>query len=111
MCSSQVLLKMRMSSKYTTTKELVKGLNTSSINLMKVASAFVKPKGMTNHSKRPYLDLKVVFHTLVGYMETWWYPDFRSILLNNFSPFSWSRRSSILGIGYRFLTVILFKAL
>jgi hypothetical protein len=43
-------LKMRMSSKYTTTKELVKGLNTSSINLMKVVGAFVKPKGMTNHS-------------------------------------------------------------
>jgi hypothetical protein len=72
MCSSQVLLKMRMSSKYTTTKELVKGLNTSSINLMKVVGAFVKPKGMTNHSKRPSLDLKVVFHTLVGSMGTWW---------------------------------------
>jgi hypothetical protein len=54
---------MRMSSIYTTTKELVKGLNTSSINLMKVVGAFVKPKGMTNHSKIPSLDLKVVFHT------------------------------------------------
>jgi hypothetical protein len=61
-----------MSSIYTTTKELVKGINTSSINLMKVAGAFVKPKGMTNHSKRPSLDLKVVFHTLVGSMGTWW---------------------------------------
>ena len=28
---------------------------------MKVASALVKPKGMTNHSKRPSLDLKAVF--------------------------------------------------
>jgi hypothetical protein len=55
-----------MSSKYTTTKELVKGLNASSINLMKVAVAFFKPKGMTNHSKRPSLDLKAVFHTSVG---------------------------------------------
>jgi hypothetical protein len=27
--------------------------------------AFVKPKGMTNHSKRPSLDLKEVFHTSV----------------------------------------------
>jgi hypothetical protein len=27
-----------------------------------------------------------------------------------FFPFSWSRRSSIHGIGYRFLTVILFRA-
>jgi hypothetical protein len=50
------------------TKELVKGLNTSSINLMKMVSAFVQPKGMTNHSKRPSLDLKVVFHTSVGLM-------------------------------------------
>jgi hypothetical protein len=52
---------MRMTSRFTTTKELVKGLNTSSINLMKVVGAFVKPKGMNNHSKRPSLDLKVVF--------------------------------------------------
>jgi hypothetical protein len=64
------MLKMRMSSIYTTTKELVKGLNTSSINLMKVFGAFVKPKGMTSHSKRPSLDLKVVLHTSVGSMET-----------------------------------------
>jgi hypothetical protein len=72
MYSSQVLLKMRMSSKYTTTKELVKGLNTSSINLMKVVGAFVKIKGMTKHSKRPSLDLKSIFHTSVGSMGTWW---------------------------------------
>jgi hypothetical protein len=63
---------MRMSSKYTTTKELLKGLNTSSINLMKVFAAFFKPKGMTSHLKRPSLDLKVVFHTLFGSMGTWW---------------------------------------
>jgi hypothetical protein len=61
-----------MSSKYTTTKELVKGLNTSSINLMKVVGAFVNPKGMTNHLKRPSLDLKVFFHTSVGSIGIWW---------------------------------------
>jgi hypothetical protein len=27
--------------------------------------ASVKPKGMTNHSKRPFLELKTIFHTLV----------------------------------------------
>jgi hypothetical protein len=59
-------MKMRMSYRYTTTKELVKGHNTSSINLMKVVGTFVKLEGMNNHSNRPYLDLKVVFHTLVG---------------------------------------------
>jgi hypothetical protein len=63
---------MRMSSKYTTTKELVKDLNTSSINLMKLVGAFVKPKGMTNHSKISSLDLKVVFHTSLGSMGTRW---------------------------------------
>jgi hypothetical protein len=52
-------------------KIVVKGLNTSSINLIKVVGAFVKPKGMTNHSKRPSLDLKFVFHTSVGLMGTW----------------------------------------
>jgi hypothetical protein len=72
MCSSQVILKMRKPSKYTTTKYLVKSLNTSSIILMKVADDFFKPRGMTSHSKRPYLDLKVVFHTSVGLMGTWW---------------------------------------
>jgi hypothetical protein len=61
-----------MSSRYTTTKQLVKGLNTSSINLMKVVGAFVNPKGMTNHSKRPSLDFNVVFHTSIGSMGTWW---------------------------------------
>jgi hypothetical protein len=47
-----------MSSRYTTTKLLVNGHRISSIILMKVARAFVKPKGMTNHSKRPSFDLK-----------------------------------------------------
>ena len=62
-CSSQVWLKIRMSSKYTTTNELVNGRKMSSIILMKVAGAFVNPKGMTSHSKRPSLALKAIFHT------------------------------------------------
>ena len=37
----------------------------SSIILIKVAGAFVKPKGMTSHWKRPSFDLKAVFHTSV----------------------------------------------
>jgi hypothetical protein len=56
---------MRMSSKYITTKILVKGHRISSIILIKVVGAFFKIKGMTNHSKRPSFDLKVVFHTFV----------------------------------------------
>ena len=52
---------MRMSSRYTTTKVLVNGRRISSIILMKVDGEFVKPKGMTNHSKRSSFNLKVVF--------------------------------------------------
>ena len=51
--SSQVWLKIRMSSKYTTTNELVNGHKMSSISLMKVIGSFISPKGMTNHLKRP----------------------------------------------------------
>ena len=47
-----------MESKYTTTNELVNGRKMSSIILMNVAGAFVNPKGMTSHSKRPSLALK-----------------------------------------------------
>jgi hypothetical protein len=58
-------LKMRISSIYTTIKVLVKGHRISSIILIKVVGAFIKPKGMTNHSKRPSFDLKAVFDTSV----------------------------------------------
>ena len=70
-CSSQVWLKIIMSSKYTTTNELVNGHKMSSINLIKVAGAFVNPQGMTNHLKRPSLALKAVFHTSEGLIGTW----------------------------------------
>jgi hypothetical protein len=63
---------MRIPSKHTTTKDFLKGLSTSSINLMKVVGAFVKPKGITNHSNIPSLYLNVVFHTSGGSMGIWW---------------------------------------
>jgi hypothetical protein len=91
---------MSMSSRYTTTKELVNDGKMSSIILKKVSRALVKTKGMTNQSKRPSLELKVVFHTSVCSISTQWYPDLRSILLNCLAPLSWSRRSSIQGMGY-----------
>jgi hypothetical protein len=61
-----------MSSRYTTTKLLMNGRRILSIILMKVAGAFFKPKGMTNHSKMPFFDLKAVFHTSVYSIGTWW---------------------------------------
>jgi len=47
-----------MSSKYTTIKEFL-----SSIILMNVVGALVKPKGINNHLKLSSLDLSVFFHT------------------------------------------------
>jgi hypothetical protein len=60
-----------MSSRYTTTNEFVNGDKMSSIILMKVAGEFINLKGMTNHSKRPSLDLKAVFHISEGLIGTW----------------------------------------
>jgi hypothetical protein len=55
-----------------TTKEFVNNFKISSIILINVVGALVKPKGMANHSKRPSLEFKVVFHTLVSSIGTWW---------------------------------------
>ena len=70
-CSSQVWLKIRTSSKYTTKNELVNGGKMSSSNLMKVVGAFVNPKGMNSHSKRASLALKAVFHTSDRLISCW----------------------------------------
>ena len=86
------LLKMMMSSKQTTTKELVNGHRISSIILMKVVGALVNPKGMRNHLKRHSLHLKVVFHTSVFSICTYYrQPNFISILIKYLEPLSWSR--------------------
>jgi hypothetical protein len=61
-----------MSSKYMTTKEFVNDHKISSIIIMNVARELVKTKSMTNCSKRIYLYSKVVFHTLVCSIGTWW---------------------------------------
>jgi len=64
-------MKIKMSSKYTTTNVFVKGHKMSFISLMKVAGAFVNPNDMTNQSKRLSLDLKAIFHTSEGSIGTW----------------------------------------
>jgi hypothetical protein len=51
---------------------MMKGRRISPIILMKIFGAFVEPKGMTIHSKRPSFDLKAVFHTFVFSIGTWW---------------------------------------
>lgn len=51
-CSSQIWLKIKMSSKYNTMYEFVKALNMSSIILMEVAGEFINPECMTSHMKK-----------------------------------------------------------
>src|SRR5688572_9175790 len=63
-----------MSSKYTTTNFPMKARKTSFINLMKVLGALVNTKGMTNHSYKPNLVLKVVFHSSPNFTQICWYP-------------------------------------
>ena len=65
------LAKDKMSSKYTTMNVLVKGRRMSSISLMKIAGAFVNSNELTNHLKRPSLDLKEISHTSEGSIGTW----------------------------------------
>jgi hypothetical protein len=60
-----------ISSKYTTIKEYVINYEILSIILINIVGALANPKDMTNHSKRPSLDLKVVLHTLVYSIGTW----------------------------------------
>uniref|UniRef100_A0A0A9FFV2 Uncharacterized protein n=1 Tax=Arundo donax TaxID=35708 RepID=A0A0A9FFV2_ARUDO len=50
----------------------MKARKTSFINLMKVLGALVKPKGITNHSYRPNLVLKAVFHSSPNFILIWW---------------------------------------
>ena len=88
----------------------MKGHRRSSIYLMKVAGALVKPKDMTNHSKNPSLDLKAVFHTSVDSIGIWWYPDLRSSFIKNLAPFRLLMSSSIHGRGYLFFIGILLRA-
>ena len=64
----------------------MKGHRSSSIYLMKVAGALVKPKGVTNHSNNPSLVFKVIFHTSVDSIGIWWYPDLRSSFVKNLAP-------------------------
>ena len=88
----------------------MKGRRSSSIYLMKVAGALVKPKGMINHSNNPYLVLKVIFHTSVDSIGIWWYPDLWPSFVKTLAPFRLLMSSSIRGRWYLFFTEILLRA-
>ena len=85
--SSHVSLKIGMSSKYTTTNELVNGRKMLSINLMKVAGAFVNPKGTTSCSKKALLGFEGSLPHIGGFD---WYlviPRLQVDLVEIFRPF------------------------
>uniref|UniRef100_A0A0A9GYX3 Uncharacterized protein n=1 Tax=Arundo donax TaxID=35708 RepID=A0A0A9GYX3_ARUDO len=50
----------------------MKARKTSFINLMKVQGALVKPKGITNHSYKPNLVLKVALYSSPNFILIWW---------------------------------------
>src|SRR5215831_9403477 len=77
---------------------------------MKVLGALVRPKGITNHSYKPNLVLKAVFHSSPSLILIWWYPLLRSIFVKITAPCNSSNISSRRGIGWRYFTVILFMA-
>jgi hypothetical protein len=61
----------------------------------------VKPKGMTNQFKWPYLYLKVVFHKSIYSIGTWWYPNFISILLKSWQLAPIKQNSESRGLDIR----------
>ena len=62
-CLNLILVKISMSSKYTTTNLPKNGFKTSFINLMNVFSELVNMNDITNHSNSPCLILNAVFHS------------------------------------------------
>lgn len=111
MCSSQVTLYTSISSKLTITNESIKGCSTSLINLINVDNALYRPNGMTNHSYKYFLVLKVVFLVSCSLTQTRWYLDFKASLVKYFSCYNWYIRLSILCKGYLLLSVILCNTL
>ena len=73
--------------------------------------AFFSPKGMTKNSKCPYLVLKAVLYSSPSLIRTKLYADFKSNLVNTFSPLTLSSKSLINGKGYELRIVISFNFL
>ena len=78
---------------------------------MKVLGALVKPKGITSHSYKPNLVLKVVFHSSPNFILIWWYPLLKSSFEKIIEPLNSSSMSSNLGIGWWYHIVILLMPL
>ena len=104
-------LKIRMSSKYTTTILLaMRVLKMSFIIVWKVAGLLVILKNITRGSKRPRLVRKAAFHSSPGLIRMLLKPHQTSSFVKYLAPRSWETSSEIRGRGYLFLTVTVFNA-
>ena len=110
-CSSSVFVKIRMSSKYTTTiPSAMRVLKMSFIIVWKVAELLVIPKNITRGSNRPRLVWKAAFHSSPGLIRTLLKPYRTSSFVKYLAPWSWETSWEMRGRGYLFLMVTAFSA-
>jgi hypothetical protein len=93
--------------KYTTTNLTMNVCKLLCINLINILGAFVGPNDMTNHSYKPYLALKVIFHSSPSFILILWYQLFKSILEKIHATYNSFNMSSSLGIRCLYFTVML----
>ena len=111
LCSFSVFVKIRMSSKYTTTIPLaIRVLKMSFIIVWKVAGLLVIPKNIMRGSKRPQLVRKAAFHSSLGFMCTLLKPHWTSSFVKYLALQSWEMSSEMRGKRYLFLIVMAFSA-
>lgn len=77
---------------------------------IKLLGALERPNGITIHSYKSFIILKVVFYSSPSFIWIGWYPLRKLIFEKIDAPWSWSNKSLSLGIGKWYLIVILFTA-
>ena len=107
-CSSTVLLKIMMSSRYAMVKW--KSFNIPVMSSWKYTGACASPNGTLTYSKFPNGKVKVVLGMDSSSKRMWWYPALRSNVEKYFAPFSWEKMSSTLGTGQMNFLVTLLRA-
>jgi len=100
-----------MPSKYTISNESKHDYNTSFVNHINFIGALHKPKDMTNHSYKRCFFMKTIFQVSSSLTRTWWYIDLRCSLVKYLACYNWCNKSSILGRGCWFFSVILFRSM
>ena len=82
----------------------------SFIMVWKVAGLFVRPKNMTSGSNRLRFVRKAAFHSSPSLIRTLLKPHRTSSLVKYRAPLRRLTRSEMSGRGYRFFTVMAFRA-